>query len=439
MASDSHLRAIGLLERFHTTRHFLGLDTCVVASAKYATQDGLTLTKDILFAALCEVIKVHPSLGVKLENESTSSAAFTRLQTIDLSHLVQFTDNHNLQTALESQLAQAFDTDADFPLWRIQVLTDNTVILAMHHVIGDGLSAIAFHASLLDALRNSTARDASSFARIPNTTSLSPPIEAVTSLRPSLGTIIAEVLKLYAPKSWTRARFAWSGNPVQKAPSLKTNLRLMSFPPQEVAAFCDICRTHRASLTSAFYVLTVAIISRMIARDPARYKTISSAVPISLREICGIPRDVMCDYASAHYTYPRANPEFTWAAAARYAVELRKQKSKARENVGMLRFLSRDYVPYMTSHLGTKRASGFALSNLGRFDAPTAEGTWNIGHTVFAQCDVVIGAAFKLNVVCDPSGAMNVALTWGDQSIATHFIESFIPQFQKAFRDLLEY
>jgi hypothetical protein len=373
---------------------------------------------------------------VKLKNESSSNAAFTKLHAIDLSHVVEFRDNKSLQTALEGQLARGFDTNADLPLWRIQVLADNTLVFAVHHVVGDGLSTLAFHDSLLQAFRTVTVGDPSSIVQIPDTFRLSPPIEALTSLRPSLSRIYDEVYKLIAPKYWTPARAAWSGNPVPRAGSLRTNVRLISIPAHEVTAFRTICRTHHATLTSAFYILTVAIISRMLGDDP-RYKTISSGVAISLRQVAGLSRAAICDCVSAHYTYPPANPNFSWSTAARYAAKLRKQKIKARENVGMLRFLFGRYVPYMSSHLGTKRANGFVLSNLGRFDAPTVEGTWNIANTVFSQCDVLIGAAFKLNVVCDPSGAVNIALTWGEYGTDSGFVESFMSQFQDAFHDLL--
>ncbi|KAJ7698932.1 alcohol acetyltransferase [Mycena rosella] len=424
------------IERYHATRHFLGFDSCVVASAKYASRNGTGFSKDILFAALHQVINEHPALGVKLQNESTSNARFTRLENIDLSRIVEFSDHDNLQMALESQLARNFDTDADFPLWRIQVLNDNSVLLAIHHVIGDGLSTVAFHTSLLQALRNFTP-GGSQFIQIPDSAVLLPPVDAVTSLRPSPSTILTEMHKLHASKSWTSASSAWSGNPVPRAASVRTNVRLMSFPPPDITVFCALCRKHRATVTSALYVLTVSIISRMIEPDPARYKTIASGVAISLREASGISNTVICDFASAHYTYPAADPIFSWAAAARYAVALQKQKRTAREKVGMLRFLFGKFVPYMQGHLDTKRGCGFVLSNLGRFDAPTAEDSWNIAQVLFAQCDVVIGAAFKLSVVCDPSGVLNIVFTWGDQSIGRDFVESFMSQFQGAFRDLL--
>ncbi|KAJ7231908.1 alcohol acetyltransferase [Mycena haematopus] len=441
-ANDSQVRSVGLLERFHATRHFLGFDSCVVAAAKYTTPDRRPLTTDIIFPALRQVIKRHPSLCVGLKNESSSKAAFTRLHTIDLSQIVEFRDSDCLENALEGQLAQGFDTRADAPLWRIQVLGDNTVILAIYHIIADGLSTIAFHASLLPALRDVSVGDASPLVQIPDTVRMLPPIDAIISVRPSLSTLFYEVYKEFAPKYLTGTRYAWSGNPAPISGNLRTNLRLMSFPAPDIVAFCAICRTHRATLGSAVYTLTVAILSRILAGDP-RYKTISSSVPVSLRGVAGVSGDAICDFVSAHVAYPPLNPDFSWTAAARYARKLQKQKSgarqksEARQSIGLLRFLFGNYIPWMRGHLGRKRDSGFVLSNLGRFDAPMVEGTWNIVDTVFAQSDVVIGAAFKLNVVCDPTGTLHIALTWGDDSVESGFVESFISQFQDAFYNLL--
>ncbi|KAJ6620566.1 hypothetical protein B0H10DRAFT_2215842 [Mycena sp. CBHHK59/15] len=360
--------------------------------------DRSILTKDVLFPALRKAIETHPALGVRMEEESTSKAFFVKLGSIELSHVVEFSDTDDLQAAFEGQLARPFDTDADLPLWRVEVLADNTVIVAMHHAIGDGLSTVVFHTSLFQGLQTIDSSNGSSSVLIPDTVELLPPIEAVTSLRPSL------------PKS------AWTGRPVPETASLRTHVRLMKFTAPDVAAFTDTCRAHRATLSSALYILTVSVLSHMIANDPARYKTISANVTLSLRGAAGARADVICDYASVHHTYPRADPTFTWAAAARYAAELRTQKTKAREVVGMLRFLFGHYVLYMKRQLGRKRAAAFVISNLGRFDAPAGEGKWRIENTVFAQCDVVLGAALKLNVVGDPTGAVNIALTWGNRA-----------------------
>ncbi|KAJ7017715.1 alcohol acetyltransferase [Mycena alexandri] len=433
--ADPHIRPIGLLERYHTTRNFLGFDSCVVASGKYATYDRATISRDVLFPALREVIKAHPLLCVKLENETSRNAAFIRLDTIHLPRVVEFLENVTLQAVLEDQLARGFDAEADLPLWRIQVF-DNNIVFAIHHAIGDGLSTIAFHASLLMALRNVTADDTSLMVRIPDPVLVGPPIEKLINVQPTFRTLFDEVYKLFAENRMS-TRCVWSGNPVPYASSLRTHVRLMTIPAEDVTALCSTCRIHRATLTSAFYILTVAIIARML--NGTHYKAISSAVAISLRDAAGIfsASPTICDFVSAHQTYPHADPNFSWEAAARYAATLRKQKQTARERVGALRFLFNNYVPYLNRLLGAKRTSGFVLSNLGRFNAPAVDGTWNIVSSVFAQCDVVVGAAFKLNVVSDPAGNLNIALTYGEHGIDGAFVESFMSQFMDALYDLI--
>ncbi|KAJ7180932.1 alcohol acetyltransferase [Mycena filopes] len=450
-ASQSHIRPIGLLERYHAARNFLGLDSCVVASAKYVTRDLRPLSRGILFPALRQVIEANPPLCVRLTNETRPDAAFTQLHEINLLRVVEFLDTDDFQAALEAQLARGFDTEADLPLWRIGVLADSsTIIFAVHHAVGDGLSTLAFHASLLQALRNAASEDIDTIpiVKIPPSLVLRSPVEQVVNIRPSFRTIFGEVYADLAER-WPRARSTvWTGNPVpQRAKSLRTHVRLLSIPAEDVVSFRATCRTHGATLTSAFYVLTVAIISRLLTVDggPRSYKTISAAVAISLREAAGIGPSstgaIICDFVSAHTTHPPADPAFSWAAAARYAVVLRAQKrGAAAEKVGMLRFLGDDCAPYLAKHLGARRTGGFVLSNLGCFNLPQAvgsEGTWDIVSTVFAQCDVVVGAAFKLNVVCDPSGVLNLALTYGEDGIGALFVEMFVSQFRDSLYELL--
>ncbi|KAJ7251456.1 alcohol acetyltransferase [Mycena rebaudengoi] len=430
MAGNIRLRPLGLLERFHAARHFWGHDTCVVTSVKYAAEDRAILTREVLFSALQQVIHKLAPLGVKLEGKSTSKTTFSRLRSIDLTRVVEFSDGKDLQAELQSQLTRGFDVESNLPLWRIAVLGDNTVIFAFHHTVGDGLSSLAFHASLFQALQNPQTGGDSFTVQVPDIPLLLP-IESITNVRPSGRQIISQARKVFAPAS---AKFAWTGNAVPKVASLRPNVRLISFAPREAAAFLDSCRAQHATISSALYCLAVATLSRMV---PTHYKTISAMVAISLREVADIPGSVMGDYVSMHHTCPPVDPVFSWDAAARYAVELQTQKRRARGLVGMLALLFGNYAGYMNKRLGTKREAGVLLSNLGRFNVPETEGKWRMETTFFTQCDVVSGAAFKINVIGDPGGALNISLTWGDFSISTEFVEAFSSQFQEAFRTLI--
>jgi hypothetical protein len=113
---------------------------------------------DILFPALRTLVETHASLGLRLD-EAAGNVYLVRLPVVDLSRVVEFSAKDDLQEAYESQLARGFETQTDLPLWRVEVLADNTVIFAVHHAVCDGMSLIVFPPSLLRALQKSGGRD----------------------------------------------------------------------------------------------------------------------------------------------------------------------------------------------------------------------------------------------------------------------------------------
>ncbi|KAJ7430285.1 alcohol acetyltransferase [Mycena latifolia] len=429
-------RAAGLLESFHINRHWLGLDSCVVLSARYTCADGSILTKGQLFPALRKVIEAHPALGVKLEGEGTKPS-FVTLETIHLPHIVQFSDNDDLEAAIQGQLARPFETLAPLPLWRVEVLNDGTVLLAFHHGIGDGLSGVAFHQSLLAALQQDIiVGDDSLTVAVPQSLSLLPPIETATNIRPSLRKVLTEVFYLFTPASWTPGYSAWTANDVPQIPELKPHVKVLTFSAAEMAAFAAACRSHGATVTSAFFILTTSTLSRLIPPSP-QYKTLSANVAVSMRGVAHAPADAMCDYAAGYNTYPPLCTVFDWAAAARYAAELQRAKFVAREHVGMLLLLFGNIAGWLRGLLGRKRSGTFEISNAGRISASASTGRWGIGRMAFAQSDLVVGSALKLNVIGDPTGEVSVVLTWGESSIEQALVESFATQFQDGLRTLL--
>ncbi|KAJ7489013.1 hypothetical protein FB451DRAFT_1552929 [Mycena latifolia] len=438
MPAPTRLRRIGLMERWHVTLHFLGLDSCVVSSAQYTTQDGSTLSKEVLFSALRTLIETHAALGLRFEgNEATSNVYLVRLPSVDLSRIVEFSGKSDLRQSFEGHLARQFETQGDLPLWRVEVLADNIVVFAVHHAIGDGMSSMAFHASLFRALRSGGHENASPIVQVPSTTPLLPPVDRVTNVRPSLGTIWRELAGL-APIAWRKSfRSAWSGHPVPPTPTSAVRVRFLSFSAAEVATFCTAWRAHKASLTSAVYVLAVYVLSRMLADDPVGYKRIATLVAVSMHGVAGVGDDVICDYPSSYHFLSPVATEFSWTEAARLARELQVLKTKARERIGLLALLFGRFVPYFEDHIGKKRDSGFALSNLGRFSTPAVEGKWTIGNTFFAQSDAGVGSAFSINLVGDPAGGLNISFGFGESNVDTPFIESFISLFEEELRSTI--
>ncbi|KAJ7820463.1 hypothetical protein B0H14DRAFT_3735662 [Mycena olivaceomarginata] len=300
------------------------------------------------------------------------------------------------------------------PLWRLEVLADNTVILAMHHGIGDGLSSAAFHNSLIRALQEPPLPIDSPCVVVPDVPVL-PPIEDVTNIP-------------FPP--------AQNRNPVPAVVAIQTNIRLVSFEPSDVKKFSDICRAHNATVSSGMYELAVCALSRLIADVPARYKTLAVNVPISLRELAGGLAEI-CNYVSGYLTFPRIHTQFSWAVATSVAADLQVQKTKSIDGMGILRLVGSHMAGFSSGQLGKKRQYSLIISNLGRMQAPTVEGAWKMGNMFFGQCDSLAGPALGMNVVGDPAGGLNICVSWGEKSVDTAFVEAFITLFRESFHALL--
>ncbi|KAF7309924.1 hypothetical protein MIND_00364700 [Mycena indigotica] len=436
MASSTTLRSAGLLECFHIVRHHLSLDSCVVVAAKYASLDGRSLSQETLFAALKTVVEKHPSLCLKVQQED-AKPSYAKLDKVDLSLVVQFSDAEDVELAIQRQLSTRFDTSAELPLWRLQVLANNTVVFAYHHGIGDGLSGVAFHMTLLDAVKVMTPNESlQTIVEIPKSIALPLPLEKVTNLRPSIFKILAEILGLFLPVSWTRLGSAWTGNPVPAAkPNLEPRVKLITLTSSEMNTFSQVCRSHKATVTSALYVLAATTISRLIPPSSEKYTKLVAAVAISLRGPANASADLMCDYVTAHKSYPLIDTVFDWSKATSYATELQRQRLVSRQEVGMLSLLSGNYIGFFNSQLGRKRGSTFEISNAGRI--ASSEGQWRIEDMVFAQCNVILGSALTMSVVGDPTGAMTIALTWSETAVDDMLAEAYATEFVDGFRALL--
>ncbi|KAJ6551950.1 alcohol acetyltransferase, partial [Mycena capillaripes] len=427
MPSYTRLRRLGLLERFQVTRHFLGHGTNVVLSAKYTAEDGAPLTQESLFPALRTLIETHALLGVRLEgNEASSNVAFIRLPSVDLSRIVEFSPDCDLKATLEKQLSTNFvDTQGDVPLWRVQVLGGWTVLAVFHHATADGLSAATFHHGLLEALRNPRSQDSSPSVSVPDLP-VPPSIDSVTNIGPSFRKLLSAM-----GMSWTARGSTWTANDVPAmVPTLRVNVRLLTFPASYMQKLSTLCHTHNATITSALWVLQACALSRVLV--DTKYKYLSTNVAISLRRVIGVrDTEVICHYASDFFVTAPVDTMFSWDRARRFAAELQAEKTEARYTVGLLRLVG-NLKKFMTSELGKKRLLGIQISNLGRFNA-LEEGNWRIEDIFFGQADVVAGAGLSINVVGDPSGTLNIAFTWGETSAESEFVERFIKSFQDEF------
>ncbi|KAG6833241.1 hypothetical protein H0H87_009862 [Tephrocybe sp. NHM501043] len=406
-------------------------------TAQYTPPEGQSLDKPTLYDALATVVEAHPALGIRLSQDPTQDPTFERVGKVDLSEVVEFSSDTNLEAAMQAQLSRKFDFTSNFPLWRVIVLGNGTICFAWHHGIGDGKSGLAFHCALFASLQKGESRGGSHIV-IPSDGPLVPGIETLASLSPSWRRAAAEIFSSFAPVSWTCGASAWTGSAVPLTITLQNQVRVLEFTPNVVSQLLILCRSKNATITSTFHTLAISVISGLIVDE--EYETISSGVPISLRGISQTADNVICDQVSGFSAYTKVNPVFSWEDASQYANDLRTHVEKSPEQVGMLKLLFGKYDAFFLGKLGKKRQIGLELSNVGRFDAksdPWSERKWSIGRMAFAQCDVVVGAALKMNVVGDTLGGITVSVVWGANSVSDAFAHAFVANFGAGVEKLL--
>lgn len=166
MTTTSALRPVGMLEKLYTARQVLDIYNSVIVTATYAVPSGLGDASlcSILYTAIAELIKRHSSLCCYIEGQDSSNPIFKRLDTIEIKEIIQITclsKQESLAHKLQELHEQRWSTEQK-PLWKLavmkgpQIASDTSpklhIAFIYHHAIGDGLSGIALHKSLLHEL-----------------------------------------------------------------------------------------------------------------------------------------------------------------------------------------------------------------------------------------------------------------------------------------------
>ncbi|GJE88156.1 hypothetical protein PsYK624_042390 [Phanerochaete sordida] len=446
------------MERYHVLLGQLGFDSCVVIAGRYASESGASLTRNVLYPALRTLVHQHAALGVQIVVGATRADVpkFVRLPEVDLDAIVEFTEDTTspVDELLRTQLGRLLEFGTSAPLWRVTVVNGSTVFFAFHHVIADGQSGPALLATLLAALNSDPAdtSDASSgIVSVPQTATLAGPAEAYTDVSVPWLSLLHELYKMGAPKSWLPSATAWTGNAAPATPSLAMHVRCWSIPAPQTIELLRQCRAHATTLTAVLHTLLVGVLARVLAElrpaQAAAWRTVHVAVPVSLRRATHAPPTALCDHVSTLHGYAPLHPlrargaDFPWGAARDFGRGLHARVPRAPQLLGELAVLFRWGLAegFFTGMLGKKRTTGLGLSNVGRFPEVPQEGKarWTLNEVYLGQCDVVRGAAIKVNVVGSPEGTTNITFTWGEGAIDEDLVEAFIAGAKETLDSML--
>ncbi|OJT09788.1 hypothetical protein TRAPUB_13747 [Trametes pubescens] len=465
-ATTKPLRKAGKLEHYFSIASRLDVQPRVVVSAKYHNSSGAALDKATLFAALDRVVRDEPALASRLEYASkrpTAVPEWVLLPSVNLDTLVEFRneDATQLQNILEVMYAGPQRYADDAPPWKLFVLRDGTVAFAYEHTMGDGQSGMAFHVSLLDALRRlpeSLSAHPGVVANPADDTTLCPALEDAMDDSVPFTVILRELGKLVWPPAWRKAATAWTGKSRPKEIVFGTSMRIAHYSPEDGQYLVALSRAHNATLTGTLHTVALLVLSRLIRARPdgQKYKMISTFIPISLRRYTHAPPTAICNHVSSlsmyHPILPRGlkGPDvgaaettaesFPWELAADLAATLKREAPYAVREVGMLKLLGGKYEKHIHGLLGKKRDAGFELSNLGPFPksgkGSTPGSKWDIDEVLFAQAGAM-GAAFLLNVAGTPAGGFGVSVAYSKETVDERLAEEFVTAFHAGVRGLL--
>ncbi|KAH9849937.1 alcohol acetyltransferase [Lenzites betulinus] len=468
-SARKRLRDAGRFEQYFYTRACLDLFSWVVVSAKYRDAKGVgqALDRSTLFSALDHVVHSQPTLTCRLEYTSSLPSrppTWIRLPLIDLNKLVEFRDEDSsqLSTILESMYAGPVKYAEDVPPWKLFVLGDGTLAFAYEHTIGDGQSGMAFHLALLNALNGlSPASTAHSgvVSDLPDDASLGPSIEDAMDVSVPVTALLGEVLKPLWPPARRRAQIAWTGKDAPNNVVYGMLVRVLPYYSSEDGRrLVELSRAHKTTLTGLLHTLALVVLSRLIRANPdnAKYETITTSVPISMRRFTSTPPSAFCNHVSTlRDDYPilpadvsrtaTTAENFPWDLAASLVDALRQEAPRGGASVGMLKFVDGKYAEYLRGQLGKKRSAGLELSNIGPFPVGLVEkpangsssSGWSLDEVLFAQANTTLGPALCLNVAGSPTGGFGVTITYSKDAVDGVLAEEFVAAFRSGIHDLL--
>ncbi|KAL4904628.1 hypothetical protein BDW74DRAFT_154296 [Aspergillus multicolor] len=426
------LRAVGLSEKYSTTRHPLRFYMNVAITGSYTIPESFSLPlKEYVYKAVETLINQHPILSAIPIGEETNEPYWARLPEIDLAEPISFQttaknltlDEHDseLQSLIEAQHEIGFT--APSPYWRLLILTDGelekrfTAIFVFHHGLGDGTSGKAFHRMFLRALRETASLEAGEAKQVvvPPKTALLPPLEDVHSLPISIPYLLRVLYKNWFGSKPDPA--LWAGGPFQVP--LNTHVRFLALSAAQTAALVKLCREHGTTVTCA---VETAIARSIFPHIPERYTSVQGSVPITQRP--WLP-DSITDESMGVYvqempeTFSRkevAGEAFPWDEAQRVKRTIAKEVALKSKNtsVGLFKYVKDYRKELCESKIGKPRPVTFELSSLGVVKTESAEDVSvpQMGRLIFTQSASVTGAAIQFSLVTGADGCLALGASW---------------------------
>jgi len=413
----------------------------------------------IFHTAIVGLVTRHPALCCYVEAEATSDPKFRRLERFNLKDVVQIQDLGE-QESLEQKLQDIHDQrwpSENKPLWKLVIMRELQrasigsrlhIALVYSHAIGDGLSGLAFHRTLLQELikapqLNQQAKDHLKAIDIPVDTKMIEPVEKLTPLPLSKLFLIKQVANEYLPR-WLIGGPPpiWAGLPIQNLVECpyRSRIRIVYIESAELNWLLEESRKHGVTLTS---LLTAAIVFAL-ALAVVDASSFIGDTPYTLRRVTGTSMEEMVNetstlqttYATKLLDRIRNAPNSTehvegfWDTAQFFHAQMQDEIARCPKDnlVGLLPYLL-NHVQYYQKKFGRARETSWELSNVGVFKTTALPKGWKLERMIFSQGAQPVGAAFSINSVSVSGGPLNITITWQDSVVEERVIDALAQAF----------
>jgi hypothetical protein len=419
----------------------------VVVGAIYELQDPeFDLTKARTFhAAIKSCVDEHPFLSAQVVDGDINYPKPTYWRgsklNIDDNHLTLIekpTDESGIEGFVEN-LHHQVKGDHSSPLWSLCILplrTDHThqkkffAAFVFSHVLGDGMSGLAFHHSFLRSLQRKDSAPESNIIAT-GTAAFPAPFDIASRLPISWLFLLAPLLAVFMPKFLSnllglRAAASiidsgtWLGPTIffDASQTEQTRIKMITIESDTLRKNLQACRQNQAKLTGALHQVILHALKAKI--NQPGITNFASQTAVNMRGSICASDDEMGLFVSGYYenhwkeNIAEIGSEKFWQAARHTSNELAKCAATLQDQpIGLLRFLP-SIRSWTQGKLGQKRDGSYEVSNLGAFrrNQSDANSRANMSKIVFSQPANIPGAPLTFNFVSVQGGSLVCVVSW---------------------------
>ncbi|KAF5248214.1 hypothetical protein FANTH_6006 [Fusarium anthophilum] len=459
---------LGVLGRYYAARHTLGQyrSACVTATYDISLPNDSLLNEfeNALEHALQATIRQHAGLQYGISDEKEAGVPlFKQIRTFDRQDILEVIDSQHFKAHNEE--AEDVNDDAlskslqnghsqlwleNKPAWKVLVVkhtsgfTSGTplrlhIAFFAHHAIADGLSGVAFHASLMNNLKLDTPMPASWPRELNEVKDPPPTIEERVDCLSCNCAICTTPDKSDEP--------VWGGGPIPAAPTVnyESRVRIVTVPEAPFSSLLKKCKQANITVTGLLHAIICSSLSNSVKED---IPGLGAVTPFSARRHTGASDGDIVNHISyltsyvsqeelqkfESYQKGSTTGEERVIDLARWFSNEVATRTKEFPHGSMVRKLSQvhDIIRDCQSQGGTKRRYTYELSNLGLVSSicpPEGSGI-KLDKLIFTQCGFVAGPALGFNCVSTKGGDFTISVTWQSGIVAESVVEGVVQELE---------